>query len=488
MSASNVLSPDELAAIDASYTAIPAFGGWPQEPPRPELWDRYREELEVLKQQISSPQILTDALQTAMRAAAFDTGAIEGLYTTDRGLTITVATQAAAWEREVDERGPDTRTFFDAQLEAYELVMDVATESRPVTEVWIRHLHEVLTKPQETYTVHTPVGVQDRALPRGKYKDNPNHVRLADGGTHAYAPVDITVPEMGRLVTELSSDLFLRAHPLIQASYSHYCLAAIHPFADGNGRVARAVASTYLYRAASIPLLVLADQRTQYLEALELADQANYEQFIRFIGEVGRAALGMVIETLRTALAPGPSDAVNTLHSLLKAQGGLTHAELDAIGMRLFAEIGNFFREAMDALTLPPGAQATSVQWGGVQSPAPAGFRQLGTNGGAVGLSIEISEPARARSQTGIRVFLSKSLDDAETFLLIEHEPVEEPERLVLGLGDVHPVLTASAQYRIRTFIDRLIGATLQHLLTEVRTNLAASGYHIDQPQDESLS
>jgi Fic family protein len=53
---------------------------------------------------------------------------------------------------------------------------------------------------------------------------------------------------MARLVAELGSERFIKAHPIAQASYTHYCLAAIHPFADGNGRVARAVASTYLYR------------------------------------------------------------------------------------------------------------------------------------------------------------------------------------------------------------------------------------------------
>ena len=311
---------------------------------------------------------LSGAVQTAIRAAAWDTGAIEGLYKTDRGLTMTVATQAAAWESKISGQAPDARAYFDAQLRAYELVMDVVSESRPVHEVWIRRLHEVLTAPQSTYTVHTPIGPQERPLAHGTYKDNPNHVHVGDGSIHPYAPVEATGIEMGRLVAELNSDGFMHSHPISQAAYTHYCLAAIHPFADGNGRVARAVASTYLYRAASIPLLILADQRDAYLISLEAADQGDYAPFVRFVADSVRSATGMVIEGLHTALAPKPEGAIATLRSLLTAQGGMTHLELDAVASRLATEVAATFQATIAGLrsfrpALPaamwPGASRT---------------------------------------------------------------------------------------------------------------------------------
>ena len=48
----------------------------------------------------------------------------------------------------------------------------------------------------------------------------------------------------------------------------HYALTAIHPFADGNGRLARVVASMFLIRSAGVPLLVFADQWPAYYQAL----------------------------------------------------------------------------------------------------------------------------------------------------------------------------------------------------------------------------
>ncbi len=359
MGISDPLTIGELAAVDATYRPIPAFADWPQEVPRRELWDRASSELGALKARRLSAGALESAVRTTIRAAAFDTGAIEGLYKTDRGLTMTVATQAAAWQAEMDERQPDARAYFVAQLEAYELVMDVTTEGRPLTEVWIRHLHEILTQPQETYTVETPVGEQQRPLPRGQYKSDPNHVRLPEGSIHPYAPVDSTPAEMARLVGEIGSDAFAAAHPVSQASYVHYCLVVIHPFADGNGRVARAVASIYFYRAAFIPLLVLADQRSSYLTALEAADRGDRQPFIRFVADAGRSAMGMVDAALRAALGPSVADALRELGSLLSAQGGLTHHELNVIAIRLQEEVQKIVGDTLDAIDLPPGVSKT---------------------------------------------------------------------------------------------------------------------------------
>jgi Fic family protein len=146
--------------------------------------------------------------------------------------------------------------------------VDLATKAEPFTEAAIRTLHAQVVAGQKTYRVVTAVGFQEQPLPKGVYKILPNHVRRGDGKPHAYAPVDVTAVEMHRLVEEMRSEHFLTAHPVLQASYAHYALVAIHPFSDGNGRVARALASVFVYRARSIPFLVLADQLPPYFAAL----------------------------------------------------------------------------------------------------------------------------------------------------------------------------------------------------------------------------
>jgi Fic family protein len=479
MQAPEPLTAEQLAVIDAAYSAIPAFGNWPAEVPGAGLWAGQRDEIQSLKAR-ATPDALDAAVRTAMRAAAWDTGALEGLYKTDRGLTMTVATQAAAWEREISDRVPDARAYFDAQLQAYELVMDVATQARPVHEVWVRHLHEVLTAPQQTYTVQTVVGPQERALPRGEYKSDPNHVKIDDGSIHAYAPIQSTGPEMARLVAELNSDEFVNSHPITQASYTHYCLAAIHPFADGNGRVARAVASTYLYRAASIPLLVLADQRDQYLISLQAADRGDYAPFVQFVDEAVRSATGMVIEGLRTALAPKPDDTLASLRTILTAQGGLSHRELDAVASRLGREASTMLDEVVGALDLPPGVTSGHVNWG--DADPTEGYRVAHTDegriDGASGIWFEASQPARAERGVGVQVLVSTEDAETETFLLAERSMgvTSAPQTLALGLRDVYPELTVAAQYRIRAFIERLVGVTLDRFAAEARKSLEKLG------------
>jgi Fic family protein len=479
MASLDPLTSEEMAVVDSTYEAIPPFSEWPQHIPRPEIWEDHVAELRYLRAGNPSPDVLDQAVSTAMRAAAFDTGAIEGLYSTDRGLTMTVATQAASWQADLDAREPDARTYFEAQLEAYDLVMDVVAEARPITEVWIRQLHEVLTGPQDTYVVQTPVGPQDRPLPRGEYKVDPNHVKLGDGTIHPYAPVEATAPEMARLVGEIVSPIFAEAHPVIQASYVHYCLVAIHPFADGNGRVARAVASTYLYRGASIPLMILVDQRNPYFMSLEAADRGDRGVFVRFVADAAQSAIGMVIESIRTALAPRPADAIKALGSLLTPKGGLTHHEIDAIGSRLQDEVSSFLEEALDGMDLPAGVSKNlgPVSQGG---PVPPGFRSV-LRGGKEHSAVVFasSPPAKAVTALVVQVAVSTSDDDAQSFVIFDQfvDVGDQADKIVLGLHDVYPELSGSAQFRIRRYLERLIGRALSRLADEVRAQLANSGY-----------
>ena len=78
------------------------------------------------------------------------TGAIEDLYSTTTQLTLAIATQAAGWE---DQARANEETFFDfftAQLNAYAAARDVAVGDAPITEAWIRTLHEIVTASQAT--------------------------------------------------------------------------------------------------------------------------------------------------------------------------------------------------------------------------------------------------------------------------------------------------------------------------------------------------
>ena len=87
---------------------------------------------------------------------------------------------------------------------------------------------------------------------------------------------------MQRLIAELRTPDFEQAHPILQAAYAHYALVVVHPFADLNGRAARALASTFLLQTQHIPLVVFANQRNEYLDALSAADRGDYRAISDF--------------------------------------------------------------------------------------------------------------------------------------------------------------------------------------------------------------
>ena len=79
--------------------------------------------------------------------------------------------------------------------------------------------------------------------------------------------------------------------PEVEAAWLHQRFTQIHPFADGNGRVARAIASLVFIRAGWFPLIVKRDDRTRYIEALEKADKDDLRPLVSLFVEAQRNVL-----------------------------------------------------------------------------------------------------------------------------------------------------------------------------------------------------
>src|SRR5712691_3480964 len=90
------LTIEELGAIDRAYEGFPDIEEWAKSKIDAALWENYSSKLAEARKG-ATPEKLRAALNTAMRAAAIETGAIEGLYSVERGFTITVATEAVTW-------------------------------------------------------------------------------------------------------------------------------------------------------------------------------------------------------------------------------------------------------------------------------------------------------------------------------------------------------------------------------------------------------
>ena len=131
---------------------------------------------------------------------------------------------------------------------------------------------------------------------------------------------------MHRLVENLATDDFRLAHPGLQASYAHYSLSAIHPAPDGNGRVARALASVCLITRMGIRLVFWSDQHEEYLKALREANDERYQPFVDCVFDRGIETVKMV----GNRLARHGGRDMSEIQTLVQARGELSIAELGA--------------------------------------------------------------------------------------------------------------------------------------------------------------
>jgi hypothetical protein len=114
---------------------------------------------------------------------------------------------------------------------------------------------------------------------------------------------------MGDLTSWLSETT---AHPVVQAAIAHAWLTHIHPFEDGNGRMARLLANLTLARAGYPPVIVKASaHRTSYLDALAESDRGG--NILPLVGVFSRLVKG----TFRDVR--GPAQAQRMWHRLLNS-------------------------------------------------------------------------------------------------------------------------------------------------------------------------
>lgn len=459
---------DRTGQGSAVYQPFPSFVEWELGDFDSSDFERYSARLVALKES-ARPDVLKSAMDEAQRSAAVDTNAIEGIYETDRGFTRTVATQAASWELQMSARGPHVRPAFDDALQAYDYVLDAATQDREVTELWIKELHAILTNSQADYTVFTPLGPDKRPLPKGVYKTMPNSPTLTDGRQHAYAPVDDTSYEMGRLVKELQSEAFRGAHPVIQAAYAHYAFVCVHPFADGNGRVARALSSVYLYRRPGVPLIVFADQRNDYYDALAAADQGDPFPFVRFMLVRTVDAIGIIVSRLdRTS--PPKEDSLAALNKFFNS--GADVQKLRSAAQRLRNLALADARVKFNDLNLPAdikpllitiGPALTRVVPAANLVPPGTAYRDIGEDGFfTIQFSGSFPKPFRVACQ--VETFM-KNDDSAPSELLLA---TRRDDGLEVWVEEIDPVEKEALRHKVSNWIDGKIAELLDKLSTQL--------------------
>lgn len=171
----------------------------------------------------------------------------------------------------------ELKDFVDMKASQVGLKMmenEVSLKDTPLTQSFIRSLHRVLLR--EDYTVYRnlPGGVQTSyVVHAGRYKTRPNSVITRYGDRFEYASPEETPALMSDLVAWYNEAEQSGSYtPVELAALFHYRYIRIHPFEDGNGRMARLMVNYILARHHWPMIVVRSRNKKAYIEALHKAD------------------------------------------------------------------------------------------------------------------------------------------------------------------------------------------------------------------------
>lgn len=323
-----------------------------------------RAEIEALDSSLDDDEVALIAM-SLLRSEAVASSRIENLKVSNRGVALALHDPRAATRAAGEAAG---------NVQAMTAALRLA-EGRPMSPEVIREIHDELLRGHDPHEIG-------------------GHLRTAVVWIDGATPVDATfVPPPPDEVLRLLSDLESFAdrqdvEPIAKAAVLHAQFEAIHPFADGNGRVGRCLIHASLRRdgvtqRVTVPVsTLLLHERAEYFEAL-----AAYQQ---------RGDLDPWVNHFASAA----SDAVAVSKRLSTEIGQLREEWLEAAGQPREGSVG---RRLVSLLPKQPVVDAGTVSaaLGVSERTALRGLTVLDE----AGVVTEVTKQKRNRVWAAVEVF-----------------------------------------------------------------------------------
>ena len=302
-----------------------------------------REDLAAVHQEwVAQRELLKDPAklerfqQELMDIWAIETGVIERLYTLDRGVTVGIveAGLEALGRLHAEGRiGAEVRSLIQDQRDALEMVMDLVGGTRELTDSYIKELHAGLTAHQDRREAVDTLGRKVTApLVRGAWKTLPNNPTRPDGRIHEYCPPDFVQDEIDRLLEWHREHDALNVCPEVEAAWLHHRYVQIHPFEDGNGRVARALTAAVFLKRDHLVLVVRDElHREAYFDALEAADNGDLKPLVDLFADIQIADLRESMRVIRSLRGQPIVSMTESIAAQARKRQEASRAQADAI-------------------------------------------------------------------------------------------------------------------------------------------------------------
>ena len=243
------------------------------------LYERIMQKKQRLENLRPFPKVALERLQERLRLLfTYNSNAIEGN-------TLTLSETKLVVQEGITIGGKSLREHSEAinHQKAIEFIETLVTDKKEITEEIIFQIHR--------FILHN---IEEEEI--GIYRKRKVWIEGAS-----------FVPAKPDLVPELMQQFFvwLKENPencniMEQAALAHEKFVFVHPFIDGNGRVARLFTSLMLMQHGFPPLIILKTERQKYIRTLEAAHNEKYEPFVNFMGRCLERSLVLYLEALET--------------------------------------------------------------------------------------------------------------------------------------------------------------------------------------------
>lgn len=133
-------------------------------------------------------------------------------------------------------------------VKAFEFIQKAVSEKQPLTEDFVKDLHQIILEDIMNGGLYRQVNIQLM----GSTHQPPDHVKVYD--------------RMKKFFMNLEE---FKGDAIERACYVHLSISKIHPFVDGNGRLARLLMNFVLMQNDYLPISISHDHINEYFTALD---------------------------------------------------------------------------------------------------------------------------------------------------------------------------------------------------------------------------
>ena len=231
-------------------------------------YENMNKEIDNLKKEIDSyrpfkKQLLNELQQFYRIGFTYSSNALEGNSLTESETKIII-------EDGLTIGGKTVKEHFEAlgHSDAY-TYLHTLTKNKTITESNILELHRLFY-----YRIDKKKA--------GKYRKQ----QVFISGTDFLPPNYNDIPDLMKIFAISINDFKETLHPVTLAAKLHERIATIHPFVDGNGRVARLVMNLSLLQNGYPIVIIPPILRNDYIASIRLANVGNVEPFFNFISYI----------------------------------------------------------------------------------------------------------------------------------------------------------------------------------------------------------